>query len=1767
MVTIGASAADTGSGLARIDLLLDGSLFRTLLGPNFSVVVDTTQIANGLHTLSARAVDQVGNIGAIGQAIDVTVANGPLISINPTSGQQGQQNLTVTITGLLTNWVQGTTTVDFGAGVTVAFLTVNSPTNATAVLNIDSAAALGARTVTMTTGNEIETLPGGFTVTSTACVAPPSGMVGWWSGDGNYKDLISGNDGTPIGGMAFGTGEVGQAFLFNGTDASVQVVDAAHKLDLGTGEITIDAWINAPSYNGVNDVRTIVGKNSLSYPYQGYFLRLRGDNKVEFAAEDCGTGACGYGEPGSGAQKQPVRSNRVVADGTFHHVAGIRRADGTREIWVDGVLDNTRVESNWNTDNSNPLYIGDMEGDGHYLFVGVADEVQVFNRALSASEIQSIFAAGNAGECKSQPTISSISPNNGQQGQQNLSVTITGQFTNWVQGTTTADFGAGITVAYLTVNSPISATAILDIDSAAALGGRTVTLSTGSEIATLSNGFAVTSSACTAPPSGIVGWWAGDGSFKDLVGGNDGTGQNGASFGTGEVDQAFSFVKGTAAVSVPDNANLHFADFTIETWVNLQNPVPGGEDAILTKLDNQAARVGPYTGVQWFLAPGTHQLVITLSGTGPNHTSTDVFASVASVPVGSWTHLAVARQGNLVAFYINGVLDSSFVTTAPAISNTDPLVIGEFYDTSLVPPFQPQQNFGGLIDEVSVYKRALSASEIQSIFAASSAGKCKPQSLPVANASFEANNGFNNFCGGSCEYSTGLPIPGWNSTGVTGQWITGGYDGNPPAFDGSVIAYSAGGGAIWQDVATVTAGTTYTLQVEILHLTANPTVGGAQLEVGGVVVSTATGVDMGPGTWSNWTATYTATGADAGKTLTIVLTPDDVGGDWDFVRLNYSIPSGTPMLVSVNPANGQQGQQNLSVTLIGQFTSWVQGITTANFGAGITVASLTVDSPTSATAVVSIDAAAAVGARTVTLTTSGEEVEALANGFTVLSGTSVLVSITPANGQQGEQNLSVRITGQSTNWVQGATTADFGAGITVVSVTVNSPTSATALLDIDPAATLGARTVTMTTGGEFETLPGGFSVTSSACIAPPSGLVGLWSGDGNYEDMMSNNDGVQVGAVPFSTGEVGQAFSFDGTSGYVDVPTSNGLPSSTWTVEFWFFLNSNATSQPLVNNFNGTGSRFQIELFLDPTQQTQPTLRLNHISASADTNSNVTPTAGVWHHVAGVHSATAGESLYLDGALIAANPLANVADPVMLLELGRSQLHRVGEGTGLLNGLLDEVSIYDRALSASEIQSIFAAGSAGKCKSQPAISSINPNNGQQGQQNLSVNVNGQFTNWVQGTTTADFGAGIAVVAVTVTSPTSALVVIDIDPSATLGSRTVTLTTGNQTETLASGFAVTAIAACVTPPSGMVSWWPGDGNANDIVGSNTGTLQGGTTFTAGKVGQAFQFANGSSVSVPASPSLDLTKFTVDAWVFPTGNSQFVIDKGDIFTSNYLLVLLPDNRVQVYFDDDVNNFYYVNSSAACDPGVWCHVAGTYDGSTLAVYVNGIPSGSVSATGTPRTGQPLFMGGIGSGFVDEVEVFDRALSASEIQSIFAAGSAGKCKARPVYDFTNVNSMSSQSQLSLGFAFTTNSAQTVTALGWFDPNSVGSNDTGFATPHTVGIFDSNGNLLGSVTLSAGTVAPLVGFFRYAQLATPIPLAANTTYILAGTSGGPADAWTVSDWVSGFTYDPRIYFGSPTVPATDAARYLYQNDDILRDPPNHFSDFIFYAGPNLKLQ
>src|SRR5262249_62322675 len=89
------------------------------------------------------------------------------------------------------------------------------------------------------------------------------------------------------------------------------------------------------------------------------------------------------------------------------------------------------------------------------------------------------------------PTVTQVTPNTGQQGQTGILLAITGQFTHFVQGTSTLSLGADITVNSVTVSSATSLNANITVPTSAATGNHTVTVTTGSEVATLSNGFIV----------------------------------------------------------------------------------------------------------------------------------------------------------------------------------------------------------------------------------------------------------------------------------------------------------------------------------------------------------------------------------------------------------------------------------------------------------------------------------------------------------------------------------------------------------------------------------------------------------------------------------------------------------------------------------------------------------------------------------------------------------------------------------------------------------------------------------------------------------------------------------------------------------------------------------------------------------------------------------------------------------------------------------------------------------------------------------------------------------------------------------------------------------------------------------------------------------------------------------------------------------------------------------------------------------------------------
>ena len=171
--------------------------------------------------------------------------------------------------------------------------------------------------------------------------------------------------------------------------------------------------------------------------------------------------------------------------------------------------------------------------------------------------------------------------------------------------------------------------------------------------------------------------------------------------------------------------------------------------------------------------------------------------------------------------------------------------------------------------------------------------------------------------------------------------------------------------------------------------------------------------------------------------------------------------------------------------------------------------------------------------------------------------------------------------------------------------------------------------------------------------------------------------------------------------------------------------------------------------------------------------------------------------------------------------------------------------------------------------------------------------------------------------------------------------------------------------------------------------NTGTIGTATWTTSGKYGNALSF-NGTSarVTVNDSNSLDLTTgMTLEAWLFPTavGGWRDVIYKGtdDI----YYLMGSSDNSTPALGGTFSPSALRGTSNLPLN--AWTHLAGTYDGTTMRLYVNGVQVSSRAQTGPIQTstaaltmgGDPLY-GQYFAGRIDEARIYNRALSAAEIQ-----------------------------------------------------------------------------------------------------------------------------------------------------------------------------------------
>lgn len=228
------------------------------------------------------------------------------------------------------------------------------------------------------------------------------------------------------------------------------------------------------------------------------------------------------------------------------------------------------------------------------------------------------------------------------------------------------------------------------------------------------------------------------------------------------------------------------------------------------------------------------------------------------------------------------------------------------------------------------------------------------------------------------------------------------------------------------------------------------------------------------------------------QTNGVSVTDQRAGGAVTTPRIQVDAALATPALATITPHSGDQGT-TVAVTIAGSDTHFATAATTVDFGADITVNTVTVNSPTALVAEITIAAAATPGIRRVTVTTtsaSGDEVVSKADGFTVNGNTPTpqIRTITPDNSDPGKA-LTVTVGAVNTNFVSGRTSADFGHDITVTHVAVISPTQALVAITLAADAKPGARSVTLTTGAEVVSAAQGFRVNIPV---PPTGNATLY---------------------------------------------------------------------------------------------------------------------------------------------------------------------------------------------------------------------------------------------------------------------------------------------------------------------------------------------------------------------------------------------------------------------------------------------------------------------------------------------------------------------------------------------------------------------------------------------------------------------------------------------------------------------------------------------------
>ncbi len=834
--------------------------------------------------------------------------------------------------------------------------------------------------------------------------------------------------------------------------------------------------------------------------------------------------------------------------------------------------------------------------------------------------------------------------------------------------------------------------------------------------ATMAAALPAQAASCTAPPSNLVGWWPGDGTPNDLQGTNNAILQGGATAtGTGLVGSAFTFDGTNNYVQVPDAPELRPTNFTVEGWVRFTaldsqglGGSPAGQQYVVFR---QNTRSTSFEGFNVYKTRVSSKDYLVFGVASSGGLSVEVIASTQTL-ASAWYHFAGVRGSNYIAFYVNGQLQGQSTVSFAQDYGNFPLYFGttgqSFWDHKL----------RGLLDEVSIYNRPLSAAEVSAIYAAGASGKCKglnivtsPQSQTVVAGS---NVLFSVTASGSPPLGYQWQFNGADVSGATGTSLTVPNAQSSNAGPYSVIV-SNGSGSVTSSIANLTVLVPPAFAAQPQDASADS---GASAAFNAAVTGTT------PLTY-RWRLNGSPISDDAHRTgttttnLQISLVAPTDQGTYTLQASNaagITISSPAVLTVTGSPGIATQpapqsvatgGNANFSVVATGTTPLSYQwrfnGGDLSNGGgiAGATSSALSLTGVTTNSAgnyqVVINNGLGSVTSIVASLTVNLSPAIVIPPASqTATAGTNTTFTVVAS----GAAPLSYQWRFNNANISNGGQFA--GATTTALTITTVAPGNA------------GSYTVVVTNslGSVTSAVATLTVVPPTDCIASPSGLVGWWTGDGSAKDIVSGNNGIFVGnANANATGKNGQCFKMDGTNDYVKIPDSPLFHLTNLSLEAWVNFDTYQVPgfTPYTNQqyivFKQNSRMWEFEGFtLTKDHDPQGDVFLWEVASAGGIlyriDSVNTVVTGVWNHAVGIRGPDYIQ-LYMNGHL---ESQLSVPDPQ---DYGTNTMYFGTSGQDYydrrLHGRLDEVGLYNRVLSSNEVMTLYLAGSAGRCKGTNGI--------------------------------------------------------------------------------------------------------------------------------------------------------------------------------------------------------------------------------------------------------------------------------------------------------------------------------------------------------------------------------------------------------------------------------------------------------------------------------